>query len=79
MGNDAIQKLKADLLALPEQERAALALELVRSLDRPADTDPGQAWEQELERRLSCVREGTAVLVDRSALRERMETKLRRS
>jgi len=79
MGNDTIQKLKTEALALPEDERAALALLLMRSLDRPVDGEAGQAWDEELKRRVSCVREGTAVVVDREELRKRMEAHLRRS
>lgn len=79
MGNDAIQKLKAEALALPEEDRAALALLLMLSLDRTVGQEAGEAWQQELQRRLSCVREGTAVLVDREELRMRMEAHLRRS
>lgn len=79
MGNEAIKKLRAEALALPEHERAELALELVRSLDGDVEPDVIAAWDQELQRRLSCVREGTAVLVDRDELRQRLEAQLRRS
>jgi len=40
----------AELLRLPRDERARLALELLRSLD-DADPDASQAWDAEIERR----------------------------
>jgi putative addiction module component (TIGR02574 family) len=41
----------ADILRLPPEERARLAIELIRSLDGQADPDAAQAWEAEIERR----------------------------
>ena len=50
----------ADMLRLPPEERARLALELIRSLDGQADPDAAQAWEAEIERRGGEVEGGTA-------------------
>jgi putative addiction module component (TIGR02574 family) len=50
----------ADILRLPPEERARLALELIRSLDGEADADAGPAWEAEIERRGAEVETGTA-------------------
>ena len=41
----------ADILRLPAEERARLALELIRSLDAEADADAAQAWNAEIRRR----------------------------
>jgi putative addiction module component (TIGR02574 family) len=41
----------ADILRLPAEERARLALELIRSLDGEPDADAAQAWDAEIERR----------------------------
>ena len=41
----------ADILSLPAEERAHLALELIRSLDGEPDADAAQAWDVEIERR----------------------------
>jgi len=41
----------ADILRLPAEERARLALELIRSLDGEADADAVQAWDAEIGRR----------------------------
>ena len=50
----------ADILRLPAEERARLALELIRSLDGQVDPDAAQAWDAEIERRGSEVEAGTA-------------------
>ena len=41
----------ADILRLPAEERARLALELIRSLDGEPDADAARAWDAEIERR----------------------------
>jgi putative addiction module component (TIGR02574 family) len=41
-----------DALALPEDERADLAAELIASLDGPPDAGWEQAWSAEIDRRL---------------------------
>jgi hypothetical protein len=41
----------ADILRLPAEERARLALELIRSLDGESDADAMQAWDAEIRRR----------------------------
>lgn len=41
----------ADILRLPAEERARLALELIRSLDGEPEAGAAQAWEAEIERR----------------------------
>jgi putative addiction module component (TIGR02574 family) len=50
----------ADILRLPPEERAKLALELIRSLDEDADPDAAEAWDVEIERRGAEVESGTA-------------------
>jgi putative addiction module component (TIGR02574 family) len=41
----------ADILRLPPEERARLALELIRSLDGESEADAVQAWDAEIQRR----------------------------
>jgi putative addiction module component (TIGR02574 family) len=48
---DAARKLLDDVLALPEEDRAHIATELIASLDGPADADWETTWLAELERR----------------------------
>jgi len=56
----AATDMLADILRLPPEERARLALELIRSLDGHADPDAAQAWEAEIERRAAEVEAGSA-------------------
>jgi putative addiction module component (TIGR02574 family) len=50
----------AEMLRLPIEERARLALELLRSLDGDPDPDAAEAWDAEIERRGAEVDAGTA-------------------
>jgi putative addiction module component (TIGR02574 family) len=76
MSSPTLEKLRSEALRLPELERAELAHELVKSLDAPADTDAVEAWEKELLRRLAEVDAGTAKLIDRDELRNRMRARM---
>jgi putative addiction module component (TIGR02574 family) len=49
-----------EILQLPAEERARLALELLRSLDGDPDADAAAAWEVEIDRRGAEVDGGTA-------------------
>jgi putative addiction module component (TIGR02574 family) len=50
----------AEILRLPDNERARFALELIRSLDAESDPDSAQAWDAEIARRGAEVDAGTA-------------------
>ena len=78
MSSPTLEKLRSEVLRLPESERAELAHELVKSLDAPADVDAAEAWEKELLQRLAEVDAGTARLIDREELRSRMRTRMNR-
>ena len=59
----AMEKLKAELAALTERERADLAHFLLHSLDdanAESDADVEAAWDIELSRRADEIRYGTA-------------------
>ncbi|MBI5160602.1 MAG: addiction module protein [Micrococcales bacterium] len=49
----------AEILRLPPNERARLALELIRSLDREPETGVTDAWNEEIDRRAAAVGAGT--------------------
>ena len=49
-----------EILRLPAEERARLALELLKSLDGEPDADASAAWDAEIERRGSEVDARTA-------------------
>jgi putative addiction module component (TIGR02574 family) len=56
----AAADMLAEILRLPADERARLALELIRSLDGDPDADAAAAWDSEIERRGAEVDAGTA-------------------
>ncbi|NLE88042.1 MAG: addiction module protein [Myxococcales bacterium] len=71
-------KLRAELLALPPNERAELAHVLLESLhDEEPDPDAEAAWLAELDRRAQAVADGTAELVDWEDARARITSRLK--
>ncbi len=50
----------ADILRLPAEERARLAVELIRSLDGESEADAAQLWSAEIQRRGDEVDRGAA-------------------
>jgi putative addiction module component (TIGR02574 family) len=71
-----LEKLRAEALALSDAERAALAYDLVKSLDGPADADAAPEWDSEIIRRLRAIDSGTAKLIDRDELTRRLRERL---
>jgi putative addiction module component (TIGR02574 family) len=59
---DLVLELSARAKALPPQERARLAEELLASLD-PHDTKVEVAWDEELRRRIDEVERGAVQLI----------------
>jgi putative addiction module component (TIGR02574 family) len=56
-----------------EKPRAALAAELLGSLDGPADPDAESAWDVEIERRIAAIETGTIRLEPWEQVRQRIE------
>ena len=56
------ERLKEDLLALPQESRASLASALIESLDEGVDADVESAWIEEIRRRDHEIRAGIAKL-----------------
>ena len=73
----AAKDLRQEALLLSREERAALARDLIESLDEPAAADADQAWLEEAERRASEVTSGAAALEEWDAVRLRISKKLR--
>jgi len=67
------EKLLAEVLELPEQERAEVAARILESLGNVADSDVDEAWARELERRAAAVDSGEVVTSDWNVLRRRIE------
>jgi len=76
MESGTLNKLRSEVLMLPEADRAELAHALVKSLDAPADADATEAWEKEILRRLAEIDAGTAKHIDRDEFRRRMQARL---
>lgn len=69
--------LRRDALALPLDERAALAKDLLQSLDGDAEPGAERAWVEELDRRAQAVANGTATLVDWDDAERRITARLK--
>lgn len=54
------RQLLTEALRLSDEERAALAGELIQSLEREVDSDAEAAWSAEIRARLERVDKGTA-------------------
>jgi putative addiction module component (TIGR02574 family) len=70
-------KLRKEALALPLDERAALAKELLLSLDEGAEAGAEEAWVEELDRRAQAVADGTVTLVDWADAEKRISARLK--
>ncbi len=65
-------QLLAEALRLPAEQRAALAGELIQSLDSQVDEDAEAAWSAEIRRRLERLDSGLAKTVPWSEARRRI-------
>jgi putative addiction module component (TIGR02574 family) len=63
-------------LELPDVERAALAHDLLASLDGPADAGANEAWEAEIARRLDGLETGKAPIIDADEALRRIDARL---
>ncbi len=70
--------LLAEALLLPDEERAALAGELIQSLEREVDADAEAAWSAEIRSRLERVDAGTATTGSWSDARRRIHAAAQR-
>lgn len=79
----SISDIEKELLALPADDRARVALDLIRSLDK--DEEPPltreeweAAWHEELEKRAQDVREGRVELHDADEVLAELRAKYKR-
>ena len=72
MSDAILEKLRSEVLGLPDGDRAHLAHDLIRSLDSSPDPGAADAWDLEIMRRLATIDAGTAQYVDRDEMRRRM-------
>ena len=66
------RQLLAEALRLSDEERAALAGELIQSLEREIDSDAEAAWSEEIRARLERLDAGTARTVPWAEARRRI-------
>lgn len=63
----------AEALRLDDDARAALAAELLASLDGPADPDADRAWDLEIARRVEAIESGVMPIEPWDSVRRRIE------
>lgn len=66
------EKLLTDALKLPLQARAALAAQLIESLDQEVDEDAKDAWSSEIARRVKELENGKVKTVPWSKARRQI-------
>lgn len=76
MTTETLDHLRSQISTLSESERAALARELIMSLDGPRDDSVEQAWNEEISRRVSKVKNGEATLLSREEFQSKMRARL---
>ena len=76
MTTETLDHLRSQISTLSESERAALARELIMSLDGPRDDSVEQAWNDEISRRVSKVKNGEATLLSREEFQSKMRARL---
>lgn len=74
-----VDSVRTEALALPELERAALARELVASLDGPAEPNVSEAWDIELCRRINEIESGDAQFLDLEDVMRKARNRLTRN
>jgi putative addiction module component (TIGR02574 family) len=70
------QTLLAEVLDLPERDRAEVAARILESLEDIHDVGVDEAWARELERRAAAVDSGQVVASDWNVLRQRIEREI---
>lgn len=71
-----LDRLLTQISSLSKSERAALAHELIASLDGVRDDGVEQAWDDEIMRRMAQVETGQAELLTRDAFRQKMRSRM---
>jgi len=76
MTTETFNHLRSQISTLSEAERAALARELIMSLDGPRDDSVEQAWNDEIIHRVSKVKSGKATLLSREEFRTKTRARI---
>ena len=67
------EQILAEVLDLPEDDRADIAARILESLEDIHDHGADEAWSRELERRSAAVDSGQVATSDWNVLRQRIE------
>ena len=67
------QAILEEALKLPSNERAAVAEQLIQSLDPIQETEVEQAWQQEIQRRLTEIKKGEATTIPWEEVQNRLK------
>jgi putative addiction module component (TIGR02574 family) len=70
------EAILSEALALPEDERAALAKRLAETLASDTSSDSDQAWVAEINRRLEDIESGRVQTISSDAMMARVRAKL---
>lgn len=73
--NKPLEKIAAEVLRLPPEDREALLEMLIASL--PPEPGYDEAWSEELDRRLAAIEDGTAELVPGEVVFARLKSNLK--
>ena len=76
MSNATLNELRSVALELSLSDRAALAYDLLASLDGPPDKDAAPLWDREIARRLDEVDSGKATTMSADEAIQRIKQRL---
>lgn len=76
MTTETLNHLRSQISTLSESERAALARELIMSLDGPRNDSVEQAWNDEVIRRVTDIKSGRATLLSRDEFQTKMRARI---
>ena len=78
VGVDPKDKLLAEAMTLPPEERAALATRLIESLDGPPESRTDDQWLDEIVRRAQDVENAPEKFVDWDIVRAQLDQRFRK-
>jgi putative addiction module component (TIGR02574 family) len=72
------QELLKEAMELPPEARAALADSLLNSLDTETDLNIEQAWQEEIQKRMASIEDGTAEMISWEDVQAQLLRRLQR-
>jgi putative addiction module component (TIGR02574 family) len=76
MNTETLERLRAQISTLLASDRAALARDIIISLDGAPDDAMEEAWDEEITRRIAQVETGQAHLLTREEFRRQMHGRI---